>query len=260
MVNFKKIDPKIIGGVAFGVVILLVVIILIVKYAGGSSETEEERIEREARERREQHERNLELGRVNGGRSTVTLVTDGGTQPPDGQSAEAAEARSRERTTGYTPLASAVSSACDSSICTGGKVLKNSSARGNTVEDCCREKSCRLDFDPQSPSAIEDAQGVGLCEQNGLIYIDNLLYYESNNGSTVEECCESPFPECEGTLLDGNCNSGSSSVLCSRKYIADQTNAPTTGYLQCIVSETDSNLCNSWNESDKSDLVECRQP
>ena len=68
---------------------------------------------------------------------------------------------------------------CNASLCTGGKVLKSSTIKGNTEDKCCRDKFCSEDWDP--------AKGNGdPCRQFGMQYNRNSQW----NGNTKEQCCK----------------------------------------------------------------------
>ena len=65
-------------------------------------------------------------------------------------------------------------------------------------------------------------------------------------------------PQCVGNLVAPNCNIGGGGrniSACTQRYIKDTTNS-TTGYLQCKL-KADGTQCNSWNNANKSDKVEC---
>ena len=68
---------------------------------------------------------------------------------------------------------------CTSSLCTGGKVLISSTAKGNTEDKCCRDKFCSEDWDPvKNPSDP--------CRQFGMQYNRDSQW----NGNSKEQCCK----------------------------------------------------------------------
>ena len=85
----------------------------------------------------------------------------------------------------YTPLASynERNPICEASICTGEKVLKSSSTRGTTIDQCCRDKACEIDWNP-------DLSGVDIdpCLEDGMVRDDE--YTNGRDGKTNAECCK----------------------------------------------------------------------
>lgn len=89
----------------------------------------------------------------------------------------------------YTPLASynERNPICEASICTGEKVLKSSSTRGTTIDQCCRDKACEIDWNPDLP---EGARVVDIdpCLEDGMVRDDE--YTNGRDGKTNAECCK----------------------------------------------------------------------
>tara|TARA_Y100001935_G_scaffold33472_1_gene26820 strand:- start:7388 stop:8029 length:642 start_codon:yes stop_codon:yes gene_type:complete len=66
--------------------------------------------------------------------------------------------------------------------------------------------------------------------------------------------------QCVGRFVTA-CNihsDGRNLTRCDKRYTKDETNS-STDYLQCMLS-TNGAACNKWNNSDKSDIVECIVP
>ena len=85
---------------------------------------------------------------------------------------------------GYTPVQSynERNPICDASLCTGDKTLRNSTKRGTTVEKCCRDKSCQIDWNPDMGGDPEQ------CNADGMVWDDD--YTNGRDGKTNAECCK----------------------------------------------------------------------
>ena len=84
----------------------------------------------------------------------------------------------------YTPVKSynERNPICDASLCTGDKTLKKSTKRGTTVEECCRDKACEIDWNPDMGGDPEQ------CKSDGMVWDDD--YTKGRDGKTNAECCK----------------------------------------------------------------------
>ena len=72
---------------------------------------------------------------------------------------------------------------CDPNLCTGEKVLKSTTRKGDTVEECCRDKACMIDWNPDSNPPGDPDQ----CKVDGMIFDEDI---PNPNGKTNAECCK----------------------------------------------------------------------
>ena len=82
----------------------------------------------------------------------------------------------------YTPIVSSRKPFCEASICTGEKVLRSSTRRGDTIDECCRDKSCQIDWNPDRGGDPEQ------CTPLGMVFDEE--YTKGRDGKTNEECCK----------------------------------------------------------------------
>ena len=72
---------------------------------------------------------------------------------------------------------------CDPNLCTGDKVLKSTTKKGDTVEECCRDKACMIDWNPDATPPGDPDQ----CKADGMIFDEDI---PNPNGKTNAECCK----------------------------------------------------------------------
>ena len=72
---------------------------------------------------------------------------------------------------------------CDPNLCTGEKVLKSTTRKGDTVEECCRDKACMVDWNPDATPPGDPEQ----CKADGMVFDDDI---PNPNGKTNAECCK----------------------------------------------------------------------
>ena len=72
---------------------------------------------------------------------------------------------------------------CDPNLCTGDKVLKSTTKKGDTVEECCRDKACMVDWNPNARPPGDPEQ----CKADGMIFDEDI---PNPNGKTNAECCK----------------------------------------------------------------------
>lgn len=78
----------------------------------------------------------------------------------------------------YKPIGD--SPVCDPKLCTGTKVLKSKDKKGTTVNQCCRDKSCVADWNPEYGGNPEQ------CRRDGMVFDDQA----PDMGKTNKECCK----------------------------------------------------------------------
>ena len=85
----------------------------------------------------------------------------------------------------YTPIAgyNERNPICDPSLCGGEKVLKSSTTRGTTIDQCCRDKACEIDWNTDLPGVDIDP-----CLEDGMVRDDE--YTNGRDGKTNAECCK----------------------------------------------------------------------
>lgn len=139
-------------------------------------------------------------------------------------------------------------------ICPANKVIKNRITRGRTEEKCCRDRTCKDDFDPIRESSYgwvgcgneQTPTGVG-----SMVYNSDLTESQKNNGKTAAECCIYEPPTCSSFLhqgANGNDGCGTNFVTasgydaavneqkCNSIYTKNANS--TTGYYECEWDET----------------------
>ena len=72
---------------------------------------------------------------------------------------------------------------CDPNLCTGEKVLKSTTRKGDTVEECCRDKACMIDWNPDATPPGDPDQ----CKADGMIFDEDI---PNPTGKTNAECCK----------------------------------------------------------------------
>ena len=81
----------------------------------------------------------------------------------------------------YTELASSAKPVCDPALCAGDKVLKGTNKKGTTIDECCRDKACEVDWDPDAGGDPEQ------CRADGMIFDEDI---PNPDGKTNAECCK----------------------------------------------------------------------
>lgn len=81
----------------------------------------------------------------------------------------------------YTELASSAKPVCDPALCTGDKVLKSTTKKGSTIDECCRDKACEVDWNPDAGGDPEQ------CRVDGMIFDEDI---PNPDGKTNAECCK----------------------------------------------------------------------
>jgi len=72
---------------------------------------------------------------------------------------------------------------CDPNLCTGDKLLKSTRQKGTTVNECCRDKACIIDWNPNATPPGDPEQ----CKTDGMVFDEDL---PNPRGKTNAECCK----------------------------------------------------------------------
>lgn len=79
---------------------------------------------------------------------------------------------------GYKPIGD--KPLCSASLCTGTKTLKSKTKKGTTAKECCRDKACSIDWNP------DNGGDENLCKAEGKVFNEDADDY----GKTNDECCK----------------------------------------------------------------------
>ena len=111
--------------------------------------------------------------------TTTTTTGTGSGVPPSGAAVDAEYATA--------PVESGTT-ACAATLCTGSKVMRTKPdggvRMGTTVDICCRDKACQIDWDPAMGGDPEK------CREQGMVFNEDYVADGKATGKTNDECCK----------------------------------------------------------------------